>query len=118
MILLALLLVKHFLADFPLQSQSMVAGKGQRHDWWDHLIAHCCVHWILTCAILWCFVDIVMAAQFATIDGATHFIIDRLKAHPDLGGRWKPADKAFWNALGLDQLAHGLIYVLIASQLT
>jgi hypothetical protein len=108
MTLIALLLIKHFLADFPLQSQAMVQAKGQRRDWYDWLFAHCAVHSLLTFLVLVLFVSFAEAAVLAACEHWLHFVIDRLKAHPNIGGRWKPSDKAFWIALGFDQLLHGL----------
>jgi hypothetical protein len=42
-----------------------------------------------------------------------HFIVDRIKSSPKLGGRFKPNETYFWWALGADQLAHGLTYILL-----
>ena len=110
-ILLALL-IKHFLADCVLQTQYML-GKGKREGWVLPLLAHCEVHAALTLAVLVAFgVDFAFAIAMA--EGAAHFAIDRIKAHPDLGGRWTPAQPQFWWALGADQLAHNLCYLAIA----
>ena len=45
-------------------------------------------------------------------DFITHCIIDRVKSSPKLLGRYKPDDKRFWLAIGLDQGCHQLIYLL------
>jgi len=58
---------------------------------------------------------IYVGLGIAIADFVLHFIVDRLKASPDLGGRWKPDQPYFWWALGLDQMAHHLInYAFIA----
>jgi hypothetical protein len=111
--LIALFLVKHFIADFVLQSDCMANAKGQRRDWADWLFAHCMIHSVLTLVVLVLFVPLVEAVTLASFDHWTHFIIDRTKAvySRDLS----PRKKAFWNALGFDQLLHGLTYVAIAA---
>jgi hypothetical protein len=47
------------------------------------------------------------------LDMMSHFVIDRIKADPKLGGRWKNTQPEFLWALGADQLAHGLIGIII-----
>jgi hypothetical protein len=112
--LLLALSIKHFLADFPLQTQYML-GKGKREGWVDPLLAHCNVHASLTWLVLVAFgVGYFPALGIAGAEGIAHFGIDRLKAHPDLGGRWNPSQPQFWWALGADQLAHNLCYLAIA----
>jgi hypothetical protein len=107
-------MLKHFLADFPLQTPYML-GKGKREGWELPLLAHCSVHVGATFLILlvaglgWAAIPIALA------EGAAHFVIDRLKAHPDLGGRWNPSQPQFWWALGADQLAHNLCYLAIVA---
>ena len=113
--ILAALLVKHFIADFPLQTPWML-GKGKREGWAGPLLAHSAVHGAFTLAIL-----LVAAPALwwtALVEVVAHFAIDRLKAHPDLGGRWAPAQPQFWWALGADQLAHNLFYLAIAWMVT
>jgi len=110
--LMSLFLIKHFIADFPLQTQWMVQGKARRN--WP-LLAHAGVHAAFTALIL-----LPLAPQLlwlAAVEWLAHSGIDRLKAHPDLGGRWNPSQPQFWWALGADQLAHGLCYVLICQAL-
>ena len=111
--MLLALLIKHFLADFVLQTQYML-GKGKREGWFDPLLAHCNVHVGLTIFVLLAFGVGWLAICIAVAEGAAHFVIDRIKAHPDLGGRWTPAQPQFWWALGADQLAHNLCYLAIA----
>lgn len=112
--LLVGLMLKHFLADFPLQTPYML-GKGKREGWGLPLLAHCSVHALATTLILhvaglgWWAIPVALA------EGAAHFVIDRIKAHPDLGGRWNPSQPQFWWALGADQLAHSLCYIAIVA---
>lgn len=113
--LLALFLIKHFLADFPLQSQWMVFGKGKEKGWILPLAAHASVHGILTTLIIFAATfDLVLALLIGGLEAVAHFSIDRVKASPNLLGRFKDISKpSFWIALGADQLAHNLCYLLI-----
>ena len=61
-------------------------------------------------ALLLARVDLLcVAVLLAGIDGFSHFVIDRLKAHPDIGGKYTVAEKQFWNNIGLDQMAHHVV---------
>jgi hypothetical protein len=135
MSVLALLLalqIKHFLADFVFQTEFMVFGKAKRGwDWVNPLLLHSSVHAAFTFLILaaWLIaqarspeattsiVNLKPAFDLALIELVAHFVIDRVKAHPDLGGRFKFPTKMFWVALGLDQLAHQATYIWIVSRL-
>lgn len=110
--LMAAFLIKHFVADFVLQSQYML-NKGRLAGWAAPLAAHCGVHAAFTLLIL-----LVVSPSLwwlALVDGIAHSVIDRVKAHPSLGGRWRFPAYFFWVALGADQLAHGLCYVGICA---
>lgn len=111
-ILLILFQLKHFICDYPLQIQYML-GKMNKTGWVLPLLAHSSVHAIGTFVIV-VFYNFYLALVLAIIDLVLHFIVDRLKASPTLGGRWKPDQPYFWWALGLDQMAHHIInYIFI-----
>lgn len=110
---------KHFLCDFPWQTSWML-GKGK--PWPQFLLPlglHAGVHAASTFAIATVYLGekgllegaMQVPFGFLLADFALHAIIDRIKASPFLGGRWHPSQPAFWNALALDQLAHGLCYL-------
>src|SRR5262245_50753485 len=80
MLLISLLMIKHFLADFPLQIQPMATGKGQDSDWLGWLSAHCAIHAVLSVWVFMIFIPIDRACSFATADYIAHFFIDRMKA--------------------------------------
>ena len=107
------LVVKHFLADCPLQTTYML-GKSKRVGWALPLLAHSGVHALFTLVVLLAFGVHWLAIPAALAEMVAHFMIDRVKAHPDLGGRWNPSQPQFWWALGADQLAHNLCYLLMA----
>lgn len=111
--ILILLLIKHYIADFLLQSDWMAYGKGKLTNWFIPLLSHCLIHGVLTFCVIIIFYSLPIALLYGIIDTVIHFIIDRIKAHPKLGGRWNPNERNFWLALGADQLAHNLTYVVI-----
>jgi len=102
--------IKHFICDFPLQGRWML---GKFKNWPEFILplaSHSAVHAIGSAVIA-----LVFAPRFVFVwslfDFITHFVIDRIKASPKLGGRWKPQDAKFWIALGADQLAHNIVYI-------
>ena len=114
-LLITLLFIKHFLADFVFQTKWIVIGKGNETGWFTPLLAHAGVHQAFTTAILLFFLDPFTAIAIGVVENWLHITIDRVKASPDLGGQYKDMYKpAFWNALGADQLAHALTYIAIA----
>lgn len=91
-LLLVLYQVKHFVADFPLQGRYMLKKFLPTPDWILPLTAHAAVHAGLTLLIACCFKPKI-AIWLALFDFAAHFTIDRIKASPSLGGRFKPLTK-------------------------
>lgn len=111
-ILLVLFQYKHFVADYPLQNAYML-GKFKLEGWERPLAAHAGVHALFTFVIVLYF-NPLLALPLAIIDFLVHGIVDRLKAHPHIGGRYKPEQPQFWWCLGADQMAHHLThYALI-----
>ena len=109
--LLVLFQLKHFICDYPLQTQYML-GKMQATNWIKPLAAHAAVHSLATYIITMYFVGPFTAIIFALADFIIHFTVDRIKASPKLGGRFNPAQPYFWWALGADQMAHHLTHYL------
>ena len=116
--LLVLFQLKHFVCDYPLQTQYML-GKMQATGWIQPLAAHAGVHAIATFLIAYVVLDLVywldnlfFATLFAILDFVIHFTVDRIKASPNLGGRFNPTQPYFWWALGADQMAHHLTHYL------
>lgn len=120
-ILLVLFQIKHFVCDYPLQTPYML-GKMNRTGWVKPLAAHAYIHSAGTWFIAYWFLFttdktesiFLLSCGLALTDFVIHFIVDRIKASPDLGGRFKPDQPYFWWALGADQMAHHLThYVFI-----
>lgn len=99
-------IVKHFLADFPLQTFYQLTNKGK----YGHPggVLHAGMHGIFTLFICFSF---GIHWWFAVIDAAVHYHVDWLK----MQYRYKPDNKIFWWLLGLDQMAHYLTYLFIIS---
>ena len=131
-ILLVTYQIKHFLADYPLQGKFMLGKFAKFPDFILPLLAHAGVHAAFTFAIAICLKPAKVAIVLALLDAAIHFTVDRIKASPDLLGRFKPLTKEtyiaavqandqaaikgntfFWWALGWDQMMHHLTHYLI-----
>jgi hypothetical protein len=117
-VLLAFLLVAHFLGDFtPLASARMQEAKLSGTPLVPialHSLVHALLVGVAVAAIARPVPMFILAA--ATIEFWTHLGLDwfrgKLSARrPALGD---PSQRIFWTALGLDQLAHALVLVGIA----
>ncbi len=112
--LMTLFLIKHFVVDFPMQCSWMYKNKG------DFLhpggYAHAGLHGVAT------FIILVLAtsaspkliAWIATFEFVMHYIIDYFKVVINAKNGWRcnNSDK-YWTMVGLDQLLHGLTYVVL-----
>jgi hypothetical protein len=123
--LLAAFQVKHFLCDYPLQRPYMLRKGAVGWNWTSRnnlnwilpLAAHAGVHALAT--LLIALVVNPRLGWLSILDFVVHFVVDRVKASPQLGGRWTPAQPYFWWALGGDQMAHHLThYAIIAALLS
>jgi len=79
--------IKHFLADFPLQSGFMLKKFLPGWDFFFPLAAHCAVHAGMTLAIVLCVNPALW--WLALVDFGIHFLMDRIKAGPKYLGRYK-----------------------------
>ena len=117
-LLLIVFQLKHFICDYPLQGTYML-GKLRATNWALPLAAHAAVHATATSLIAIWF-SLHLAIILAIADFILHFTIDRLKASPNYGGRFKPDQPYFWWALGADQMAHhfthyAFIFILLGA---
>lgn len=108
-LLLALLFVKHFLCDYPLQTPYMLR-KVRPKGWFVPLTSHAFVHAFFTFCILLLFTDIVFAFLIFIAEFCAHWAIDYWKAQR---ARAEFGSRQFWNYLGLDQMLHNLTYLAI-----
>jgi len=116
-ILLIIFQIKHFLADFPMQGKYMLGKFKLGFDWIAPLGAHCLVHALFTALIVFWYLPPKDYWYLPVIDFVIHFIQDRIKASPNILGRWKPDNKYFWWALGQDQMVHHLTHYWIISEI-
>lgn len=109
--LMTALLVKHFIFDFPFQTKRMLDDKGTYLEMGG--VHHAFAHGIGTAIVFSLMGFYSLAGTLAVIDILIHYHIDYIKVKLNKWKDLKPDNKMFWNALGADQLAHGLTYVLL-----
>ena len=112
---IAVLMIKHTVADFYLQTPYQYLNKGT----YGHPggLIHSAIHVALTPLVYLVLApaSLLVVAGIAVGEFAVHYHTDWLKEQ--LGHRkgWTGNDRAFWYALGTDQLVHGLTYVAIVA---
>ncbi|NOZ32911.1 MAG: DUF3307 domain-containing protein [Alphaproteobacteria bacterium] len=110
--LLVALQVKHFLADYVLQSGWMIAGKADPGHAGGYV--HAAIHAGATALVLFSFgVDWRWVLAIAIAELAIHFTIDLIKARVSGDGLADTGARRFWAMHGADQLAHHLTYALL-----
>ena len=139
-ILLMLFQIKHFLVDYPFQTEYMLGKFRSGYKWILPLFTHALIHALATLWIVLVYNGIKLALELALIDLVIYFTMDRIKASPDLLGRFKAlsaremrvikkgpsiasqivpfeealrSNKYFWWSLGLDQMVHHLTHYYI-----
>jgi hypothetical protein len=111
MFVLILLQIKHWYIDFVNQTEEEVKHKGIYLDWIG--IKHSAKHGVATFVILWAvlgWTETDLAFALATVDFLLHYHIDWLKMNY---GNRDIRTPQFWNHLGLDQMAHQIVYIII-----
>lgn len=109
--------LKHVFCDFIWQYDWMAKNKGKpwREALWP-LTAHSGVHAVCTFGVVVYMTQRLLPGFiYAAFDFASHFVIDRLKADPKIGGKYKPDQHSFWISLGVDQYAHQCVYLFIVA---
>lgn len=93
-ILLVVYQLKHFFADYPLQREFMLKKfHADPKIWVPALSAHAGVHALFTLIIAFAVLGYhPLVWMFAILDFVVHFTMDRIKASPNLLGRYKPLD--------------------------
>jgi hypothetical protein len=105
-----ILQVKHFLADFVIQTPRMIHEKGIYGA--SHGIYHSLWHAAGTLlAFVWLHPIIGLATAF--FDFLMHYHIDYAKSRITELRQLTVKDTAFWIWFGLDQLAHQLTYIAL-----
>ena len=102
-LLLVIYQLKHWFADYPLQGKYMLGKFKGGWDWVLPLAAHCGVHMAMTFVIGMFFAkDIVTAIGLSLFDFTIHFTMDRIKASPNLLGRFKALSANEMKAILID----------------
>jgi hypothetical protein len=108
LIILILLQIKHWYIDFVNQSDEEVKHKGIYLDWRG--VKHSAKHGLATAIIFALWVTPIVAIIYGIVDFILHYHIDWTKMNH---GNRDITTPAFWNHLGLDQMAHQLSYVIM-----
>lgn len=108
--------IKHFLADYPLQTKYMLR-KSMLVGWKLPLTVHSLVHAgftyiiLITAVAIGAFqISLLTILSLILLEFVLHFAIDWWKAQKC---RYSASETKFWVALGADQLFHYLTYALI-----
>ena len=96
-VLLLVYQVKHFLADFPLQTPYMLKKFLPGWEFVKPLAAHAAVHSVFTLVI--CLAVHPSKWWLALVDFGAHFIVDRIKASPQLLGRFRALSAGEYRAV-------------------
>lgn len=114
-ILLAItvLMIKHWVADFLLQTVWQVRNKGR----YGHPggLLHSAIHVVCTLPVFVVLAPPSLAYGLGLLAGeyVFHYHVDWTKEQLNRLLELKPDMSGFWYLLGLDQLVHGLTYVTI-----
>ena len=117
LVAVAVLLAKHMAADFFLQTPYQYLNKGT----YGHPggLLHSAIHVALTPLVYLVIApaSLLLVAGIALGEFAVHYHIDWAKEQIVRRNGWTPQSGGFWNALGIDQLLHGLTYLAIVGVL-
>lgn len=113
----AVLMLKHTIADFYLQTPYQYLNKGT----YGHPggFMHSAIHVALTPLVYLVLVpgSLLIALAITLGEFAVHYHVDWVKEQITHRNGWTAQDRGFWYALGTDQLVHGLTYLAIVGVL-
>jgi Protein of unknown function (DUF3307) len=112
-VLLSVFALKHFIADFLLQTNWIARGKERVVGWFAPLAVHVLCHAVLTLAIA-----LAIAPHLwwlALVDLIVHAAIDRGKSLTGHWGGWEFSQGAYWWLMGFDQFLHQLTNIALAA---
>lgn len=111
MVLMAVMAVKHFCADFLLQTAAIARGKAAQQRWLAPLLLHALGHAALTLVIAILFFPALW--WVAAVEFVVHAGIDRAKVIAGNKARIDTSMTAYWWLLGFDQMLHQLTNIAI-----
>ncbi len=123
LILLLLFQVKHLIADYYMQYPYMYENKGKPIGWFIPLSEHAGIHALGTFIIIFIYqmangqttdFHLYILIMVGMFDFITHFLTDRWKATQ----KATPAESKFWQYLGIDQMIHHTVGILIIFYIT
>jgi hypothetical protein len=113
----AVLMLKHAVADFYLQSSYQYLNKGT----YGHAggLLHSATHVALTPLVYFVLApgSLLIAAAIAVGEFAVHYHTDWTKEQFTNRKGLTAKDRGFWRAIGADQFVHGLTYLAIVAVL-
>ena len=113
----AVLMLKHTVADYFLQTPYQYCNKGT----YGHPggFVHSAIHVALTPLVylLIAPVSLLLALGIAAGEFVVHYHVDWAKEQITRRAGFTPQTPRFWHALGVDQLLHGLTYLAIVGVL-
>jgi len=112
---ISFLLLKHAVADYYLQTPYQYRNKGT----YGHLggLLHAGLHVLFTLPVFLIIAPISLLAGALIVAGefVVHYHVDWIKEQFVKRNRLTSENATYWQAMGTDQLAHGLTYVLIVA---
>lgn len=105
-LLVALVLVSHFLADFVLQTRWMAENKSKSDR---ALLIHIIEYGLVTTLVL---VPFGVSPLFVAMNTSMHLGVDAITSRLSSHYHQQKRTKAFWVTIGADQTLHGLCFVL------
>lgn len=115
--LLFLFQIKHWFADFKIQTYMQTVKKGV---WLDPIgLSHSIDHVVISAIALMIFCAFIPLPLHKilivlALEGPAHYLIDFIKVRYGCKDNTKPL---FWSQFGQDQLAHQVCYIAIAAYL-
>lgn len=109
-IAVGLFCIKHYLADFVLQTTWMSRGKESPNGWLAPLAAHAGMHALLT-GVIFLALSPSLAIIATVADWTIHGAIDRGKAIASRSLEAATDNPVFWWLHGADQMAHQLTHL-------
>ena len=115
LLLLILLQIKHYYADFVIQTHRQVVQKGIYRDLVG--ISHSIDHVWTTLVVLFLFsffytISPITIIVISFMEGIIHYHIDFIKVKH---GEKNASTALYWNHFGIDQLAHQLTYLAMVA---
>jgi Protein of unknown function (DUF3307) len=111
---LALLFVKHNLADLNLQGRIKGNERAKLSLFSRYNTIHSADHAVLGFVVTVLFAPIWLAMSLAVLEFFCHYAIDHAKSRLRWALNLSTKDRAFWQLQGADQIAHTLWYVAMA----